>query len=258
MVEKGHGHKTLQRFARSIGLKFRDTALLRRALTHTSYAHENQPTLRDNERLEFLGDSVLGLTITHFLLQHFPEEKEGYLAKIKSTVVSEPVLARISERLGIGNMVLLGRGEQLSGGDKRPSILADTIEAVIGAFYLDSGFRKAQKFILANWESEVEMVATGKIRYAYRSELQEIIQKHLKVSPEYDLIRETGPDNDKTFTMQVSVSGLILADGTERTKKAACQSAAQKALAILQQNGVTDNALQSVQQLEKIFTRKSK
>ena len=256
MVDKGHGHKTLQRFARSIGLKFRETALLRRALTHTSFAHENQPPVQDNERLEFLGDSVLGLTITHYLLDKYPSEKEGYLAKIKSTVVSEPVLAKISERLGIGEMVLLGRGEQLSGGRQRPSILADTIEAIIGAFYLDSGFKKAQKFILSNWHPEVELVARGKIRYAYRSELQELIQKKLKISPEYILIDEQGPDNNKIFTMQISVKGLVLTTGTERTKKAACQTAAKKALEILQSNSESGTPPDSLQEIEKIFKRK--
>jgi len=253
MVDAGHGHKALQRFARSIGLKFREDALLREALTHTSYAHECQLGLQDNERLEFLGDSVLGLTITHFLLQQYPTEKEGYLASIRSTAVSEPVLAKISGRLGIGKMVLLGRGEQLSGGSRRSSILADTIEAVIGAFYLDAGFKKARKFILHNWKPEIELVVAGKIRYSYRSELQELIQKHLKVSPEYTLIDEKGPDNDKSFTMQISAGGVVLTTGTERTKKAACQNAAREALAVLQKETLDENAPDSIEELKMIF-----
>lgn len=220
----------LKQFQSVLGITFRNPALLERALTHRSFAYEYDGTCADNEKLEFLGDSVLGLSISDFLYRNHPDEDEGFLSRIKSIVVSERVLARIARRLNFGKYLLLGKGEAQSGGSDRNSLLSNTVESVIGACYLDQGFDKVYDFVLSHFTPEIQLVLDGKIRYTYRTELQELIQKTLKTAPEYCLIDQQGPDNNRIFTMEVLINGIPYGTGKDRTKKEACQNASRAAL----------------------------
>lgn len=233
MAASGHSRTVLQGFAGTIGLEFNDWALLGRALTHPSWGYENGSGVPDNERLEFLGDSVLGLVVSHRLYERYPDRDEGYLTRIKSTVVSEQTLATIGKQLHLQEMVLLGKGAAGEGDRERPSVIANALEAVIGALYLDRGLENARTFILANWETIIDQVASGEVRLSYSSDLQELLQKHLKEEPRYDLLSAEGPDNDRTFCMQVAIGGIILGRGEGRTKKGARTLAARQALTLL-------------------------
>ncbi|MEJ6952168.1 ribonuclease III [Natronospora cellulosivora (SeqCode)] len=212
-------------------LKFNDKKLLQRAFTHKSFSNENtELRLRDNERLEFLGDSVLSLVISTYIFENFPDYPEGELAKMRSVIVSEPVLAIKARSLNLGKYLLLGKGEELSGGRGRESILADVVEALIAAIYIDMGISVAQKFIIELFEDIIIDVEQGNYIQDYKTILQEIIQKDNLDRPLYLVVKEKGPDHNKVFTVEVKHQDRVLGIGNGSSKKEAEQNAAKLAL----------------------------
>jgi len=218
-----------------IGYTFKNRELLKTALTHKSY-NEKGKKLINNERLEFLGDSILGFTAAEYLYEHYKNLPEGELTKIRSLVVCEKALFKIAMSIGLGEYLFIGRGEEQSNGRRRPSILSDATEALFAAIYLDGGIEEAKRVILSYLEEEVEEVIKGGDFRDFKTLLQEITQKDEGKAPEYTLIGEEGPDHNKVFTVRVSLEGKELAKGSGRTKKEAEKQAAKKAVAILNKN----------------------
>ncbi|MFH1619081.1 MAG: ribonuclease III [bacterium] len=216
-----------------IGYRFRNRELLKEALTHKSYASERNIPIH-NERLEFLGDSILGMVVAYNVFALNPDNNEGHLSKLKSYLASKPVLAKWSNDLDLGSHLYLGMGEETSGGRHRQSIVANAIEALIGAIYLDGGFQKAFDFI-SNWLAKQSPIIT---ETDYKSRLQELLQKKHKVPPKYELMHSVGPDHDKTFTVTVRLGKKILGHGSGKNKKEAQQAAAKDALSRLGQCSV--------------------
>ena len=214
-------------FQEKIGYTFSNEALLRQALTHSSYANEKRmKKLSDNERLEFLGDAVLEIVSSEFLFHNYPNKPEGALTKLRASIVCEPTLALCTEEIELGNYIFLGKGEEQTGGRKRKSILSDALEAVIGAIYLDGGFANAKEFINKFILTDIEH---KHLFYDSKTILQEVVQgmhKNLK----YVLIDETGPDHNKSFSVDVLIGDDVISSGTGHTKKAAEQEGAYKAL----------------------------
>ena len=208
---------------------FENKELLERALYHSSYANEHRGGFGSNERLEFLGDAVLGMVTADYLFHRHPDLPEGDLTRIRAALVCEQSLHEVAQRLGLGEYIKLGHGEELGGGRKRPSILADAVEAVIAAMYLDGGLEPAQRFILAHI---LNGLAEGEIHHVedYKTELQERVQRRAGQTLSYTVCAESGPDHNKTFTMAVLLNGSEIGRGTGRTKKEAEQSAARCAL----------------------------
>ena len=217
-------------FQEKIGYSFKNVSLLRQALTHSSYANEKHlGKLKDNERLEFLGDAVLEIVSSEFLYQNYPDLPEGKLTTLRASIVCEPTLALCTEPLELGKYLLLGNGEDQTGGRKRKSILSDALEAVIGAIYLDGGFANAKEFVLKYIMTDIEH---KKLFYDSKTILQEVVQgEHEKL--EYVLVGESGPDHDKSFEVEVCIDGNVISSGVGHTKKAAEQEAAYRALLIL-------------------------
>ena len=217
----------LKKFQETIGYNFIDESLLRQALTHSSYANEKHlKKLSDNERLEFLGDAVLELISSEFLFKNYPNRSEGQLTRLRASIVCEPTLAQCTENLKLGELLYLGKGEDLTGGRTRKSILSDALEAVIGAIYLDGGFANAKEFVLKYILTDIEH---KQLFYDSKTILQEVVQgEHEKLS--YVLLEEVGPDHDKSFTVGVLIGNKQISTGKGHTKKAAEQEAAYKAL----------------------------
>jgi ribonuclease-3 len=213
-------------FERSTGIRFRRQELLNLAFSHRSFAHESSKDVGNNERLEFLGDSVLGVMVSEYLFSNLPDRPEGDLAKIKSFVVSEDSLAAIAKNLKIDNFVLIGKGEEFSGGRSKKAILADCLEAIIGAYFLDSGFKSCKKFVLKFIIPEITKVLENKHRQDFKTLLQEHVQKIYKTYPKYALVQKTGPDHDKTFWMEVKIRERAYGPGKGKNKKEAEQNAA--------------------------------
>lgn len=212
-----------------LGYKFKSRGLLVNALTHSSYANENRGrSCESNERLEFLGDSVLGLVVADALYSRFPELPEGRMTRMRARLVCEESLHRVASELGLGEYMRLGRGEEHTGGRNRTSILADAVEALIAAMYLDGGMNIARAFIEKHILSSLQgsYIAFGDSK----TELQELVQKKSGSVLSYELLGESGPDHDKTFTSQVSLNGRPIGSGSGRTKKEAEQAAARAAL----------------------------
>lgn len=218
--------KLLKQFEKSSGVRFKNEALLDLAFSHRSYSNENADHRDNNERLEFLGDSVLGLVVASYLFHILSDRAEGDLAKIKSFVVSEDILSGIAKNLGIDQLLLIGKGEENSGGRSKKALLADALEAVFGAYYLDAGLAEAQRFILQLLVPEINNVLEDKHKKDYKTLLQEHVQKIHKSYPKYVLVDKTGPDHDKTFFMEVQVNGKTLGSGSGKNKKEAEQEAA--------------------------------
>ncbi len=212
----------------SIGYKFKNKDLLINALTHTSYAHENNK--ESNEKLEFLGDSILEFVSSKYIYNKYPNLQEGEMTKARATVVCEESLYKIAKSHGFGEFLFLGRSEVKTGGKNRPAILADSVEAVIAAIYLDGGLQEADKFIIENLDKEIEKATKHVGDKDYKTVLQEKLQEHGEVKIEYEIINETGPDHDKYFEAQVKCNGKILAQGKGKSKKEAHMHAAKKAL----------------------------
>lgn len=225
----------LIKFCKNLNIKFNDLELLDLAFHHRSYSNENEEHKRiNNERLEFLGDSVLGLATASFLYKDMEDNAEGDLAKIKSNVVSEKSLAPIARNvMHVDELLILGHGEEITGGRKKDAILADAVEAVIGALYLDCGYASAEKFVLEIIVPEIRKVQQDKGNKDYKSILQEYYQKKNKQTPVYELIKVTGPDHDKTFFVSVHLGSVKYGPAKGKNKKGAEQEAAHQALTAL-------------------------
>lgn len=221
--------KELQLFETHAGVRFRKLELLNQAFSHRSHANESGDRVENNERLEFLGDSVLGLVVAEHLYLTLPDRPEGELARIKSFVVSEESLAGIARAIRIDNFILIGKGEEHSGGRRKKAILADALEAVIGAYFLDSGFKAVKKFVLQHIVPEIQKVLEDRHRKDYKTLLQELVQKTYRTYPQYNLVKKTGPDHDKTFWIEVVVDGRSYGPGSGKNKKEAEQVAARAA-----------------------------
>jgi ribonuclease-3 len=223
-------------FEESIGYRFRDESLAREALTHKSYSHENQKEAPlYNERLEFLGDAVLGLIISEYLFTSFSDFSEADLSRIKSYVVQESTLAEIAESLNIGAHLLLGKGEEISGGRSKPSLLANVFESVLAAVYLDSGMKQAKEFVLRPLEPKINELVDKSIVVDFKTRLQELTQARFGILPEYIINSEEGPEHDKSFNISVKINDDLLGTGRGKTKKAAEQMAAEESLKKLKQ-----------------------
>ncbi len=212
-----------------IAYTFSNPELLERALTHKSYANENRVSYH-NERMEFLGDSVLNLIVSEYLMKTCPASTEGDLSRLRAAVVSEPALASIARAVGLGDYILLGRGEEQTGGRDKDSLLANCLEALIASIYLDTGKDAAEAFVLRFFEEAMKKTCASRITLDYKTELQELCQERLKQLPEYRIVSETGPDHQKLFEMEVWVNGRMSGRGTGRSKKEAEQRAAREAL----------------------------
>ncbi len=229
--------KELQLFEKHAGIKFRKQELLNLAFSHRSFANENALDIGNNEKLEFLGDSVLGLVVAEYLFLQFPDKLEGDLARIKSFVVSEDSLADIARDLRVDNYILIGKGEEYSGGRTKKALLADCLEAVIGAYFIDSGWKASQRFILRLLVPEIDKVVENRHRKDYKTLLQELVQKRFKSYPKYSLQKRTGPDHDKTFWMEVRIGDQSYGPGQGKNKKEAEQAAAALAYEALERTG---------------------
>ncbi len=219
-------------FEEIIGYTFQNKELIHEALSHSSYANEKKKLRHSNERLEFLGDSVLSIVVSQYLFEHYPDLPEGELTKIRAALVCEKSLHRFALQIRLGEFLLLGKGEAHTGGRQRPSILADAFEAVIAAIYLDGGLESARKHILRFIPKnlrENRFMLFGD----YKTALQEVIQKNPEEKVEYLLIDESGPDHSKTFSVEVCLNSNVIGRGSGKSKKEAEQMAAKEALALM-------------------------
>lgn len=226
-------HQKLANFQKKLGIKFKDIALLNTALSHKSYINEIDNELENNEKLEFLGDAFLGLVISQYLYEQNIYYREGSLARIKSYVVSESTLYEVGRRIEIHKYLLLGRGEEKSGGRFRKSLISDSVEALIGAYYQDSGFKNARKFVENLFFDEIIKVEENKHKKDYKSILQEYSQKKFKIIPQYSVVNTEGPDHKRKFYVNVRVKKRTYGPGIGESKKQAEQEAAYIALSAL-------------------------
>ncbi len=212
-----------------INLKFKKPELLEQALTHRSWVNENLEKRESNERLEFLGDAVIELIVTDYLYNKLPDKSEGYLTALRANIVNTVNLAKLARKIDLGKNIFLSKGERQTKGDSNNSLLADTVEAIIGAIYLDSGIEKAKQFIIDNLLTDVDEKIKEPLKDA-KSRLQEKSQAAKLPTPKYKVIKTGGPDHDKQFTVQVQVQGKILGTGIGKSKSEAEQKAASLAL----------------------------
>ncbi len=214
-----------------LGIFFHNHHLLRQAFTHSSFVNEHRMAqMKDNERMEFLGDAVLELSVSDYLFQMYPERSEGELTKLRASIVCEPSLFRIAEELNFGSYVLLGKGEELTGGRSRPALLADVFESFVGALYLDQGMPAVTNFLkkhLFGKIAELQIID-------FKTQLQEFTQHHNMGILEYRIVDEKGPAHDKEFVSQVYMDGRLLGQGTGRSKKESEQQAAAQAISGLE------------------------
>ncbi|MDC7231798.1 MAG: ribonuclease III [Spirochaetales bacterium] len=221
--------KELQSFERKAGLRFRRHDLLNLAFCHRSYTNEHQDQNDNNEKLEFLGDSILGLVVSDYLFNNLPDKAEGDLARIKSFVVSEESLSELALPLDVDKYLLIGKGEENSGGRHKKAILADAMEAIFGAYYLDTGFRETARFILTLMIPQINKVLENKHKRDFKTLLQEYCQKNFKSYPKYSVVKNSGPDHNKTFWVEVTVNDASYGPGEGKNKKEAEQKAAEQA-----------------------------
>lgn len=214
-----------------LGYRFKDISLLETALTHSSYTREKNSGLSCNERLEFLGDAFFDAIIGEELYKSFPDQEEGFLSRIRATIVCEKSLSMKATQIGLGEYLMLGKGEEKTGGRNKISLLADAMEAIIGAVYLDGGFEEVKKLVLGIFADVIEDARHGKyIVTDYKTALQELLQSEGAVSIKYRLAGESGPDHNKTFRVDLMIDGKYEAEGTGKTIKQAEQHAAEAAL----------------------------
>lgn len=218
----------IEKLEENIGYTFKNKNLIKNALTHTSYAYEHR--VQSNEKLEFLGDSILEFISSEYLYNQYTNLKEGEMTKVRATVVCEKSLYKVAILHNFSDFLYLGRSEIITGGNKRVAILADSVEAVIAAIYIDGGIEPARKFIVENLKKEIEIATKNVGQKDYKTVLQEELQKNGDVKIEYEIISEKGPDHNKTFEAQVSLNGKILAQGKGKSKKEAEMQAAKKAI----------------------------
>ena len=226
----------MEQLEQIIGYTFQNKKLLRQALTHSSYANEKKlGKLGCNERLEFLGDAVLELISSDFLYKKFPQIPEGELTKKRASLVCEPSLAYCAREFGLPEFLLLGKGENMTGGRNRDSIVSDATEALLGAIYLDGGFSNAKKFVLNFILNDIEH---KQLFYDSKTILQEVVQGHYEEPLHYELIGEEGPDHDKRFLVEAVIGNTTIGEGSGHTKKAAEQEAAYQALLWMKERGL--------------------
>ena len=218
----------LEELEENIGYTFKNKELLKQALRHTSYANERN--LESNEKLEFLGDSILEFLSSKYIYRNYTNLREGEMTKVRATVVCEKSLYKVAKLHNFSDFLYLGKSEQKTEGKQRPAILADSVEAVIAAIYIDGGLEEAEKFIIQNLKEEIEEATKHVGDKDYKTVLQEKLQVHGEVKIEYKTIGESGPDHDKTFEADVEVNGKFLAKGKGKSKKEAQMQAAKKAL----------------------------
>ena len=218
----------LEIFEKNIGYKFKNIDLLKNALTHTSYAYEKN--IESNEKLEYLGDSILEFVSSQYIYKNYSKLREGEMTKVRATVVCEASLYKIAKQHKFSEYLYIGKSEQQSKGNEKPAILADSVEAVIAAIYLDGGLEPACKFIIENLKDEIAIATQHVGEKDYKTMLQEKLQEHGNVKITYKIIKETGPDHNKTFEAEVELNGKELAKGKGKSKKLAEMSAAKKAL----------------------------
>ncbi len=221
----------MEKLEKNLQYTFKDKSLLANALSHSSYANESGEGISSNERLEFLGDSVLSLVVSDYLYKHY-DTPEGELTKLRAALVCEASLYDFAKQLELSEFILLGKGERNYKGGERPSILADAFEAVLAAIYLDGGIEPARKLVLRFVKED--LLHTEKISFKdYKTKLQEVIQKNPEEKLEYVLIKESGPDHDKEFTVEIRLNSNVIGSGVGRSKKSAEQAAACEALQLM-------------------------
>ena len=218
----------IEELEKNIGYTFNNKLLLKKALTHTSYAYEHH--IESNEKLEFLGDSILEFISSKYIYNHYSHLKEGEMTKVRAEVVCEDSLYLVAQKYHFSDFLYLGKSETLSHGNTKPAILADSVEAVIAAMYFDGGLEEAEKFINKNLKESIEESSKNVGMKDHKTVLQEKLQEHGNVSITYEVIKTSGPDHDKTFLVEVSCNGKKLATGSGKTKKQAEMQAAQSAL----------------------------
>lgn len=231
--------KMMEEFEKEVGYIFQDKTLLATALTHSSYSNEkHMKKSQCNERLEFLGDAVLELVSSEFIFRNHPDMPEGEMTKTRASYVCEPTLALCAQEIHLGDYLRLGKGEELTGGRQRDSVLSDALEATIGAVYMDGGFEPAKRYIEAHILKNID---NKKLFYDSKTFLQEIVQRHEGNTLEYRLIGESGPDHHKEYQAAVFVNGRQISTGIGQTKKKAEQSAAYEAILILKRESDSQN-----------------
>lgn len=221
----------IEKFQSNIGYNFKNKQLLKKALTHTSYAYEKN--VESNEKLEFLGDSILEFISSKYLYENYKNLNEGEMTKVRASVVCEASLYKVAISHDFSDFLYLGKSEIANNGKERPAILADAVEAVIAAIYHDGGLEEAEKFIIKNLKDEIKIASKNVGLKDYKTVLQEKLQNHGNVHIEYNIINESGPDHNKLFTAEVKCNGKVLANGTGTSKKSAEMEAAKKALSEL-------------------------
>ena len=228
-MDKQDEQKNLKEFQQIIGYKFKNENLLYEALSHSSFANENKKHRKSNERLEFLGDSVLSIVVSDYIFENFTNLPEGDLSKLRASLVCEKALFEFSKKINLGKYIFLGKGEENTGGRERASIVSDAMEAVIAAIYLDGGIEPARKHIMSFLPEHINPGET-KTFVDYKTKLQEIIQRNPSDKIEYKLLGEDGPDHDKHFIFSVTLNGKEIGEGKGHSKKSAEQDAAKSAL----------------------------
>ena len=225
----------IQKFLRQHHLQFENRALLEQALTHRSYLNEQEDVaLGDNERLEFLGDAVLDFVVTRVLFDRFPQMPEGELTRLRAALVRTDTLAEVAAEMGIGDVLFMGHGEELSGGRQRRTLLCDAFEALLGALYLDQGLEAVADFAIPQLIPMVDHILAQGLHIDARSKLQEWSQAEVALTPVYEVISEVGPDHEKEFTVEVQIGQQIVGQGQGHSKQVAAQSAARAALRALE------------------------
>lgn len=222
----------IEQLEEKIGYKFSNKKYLGIALTHSSCSNESNGRLKSYERLEFLGDSVLGIITSDYIFRNCPEFPEGELSKLRASLVCEKTLCEFSKTLNLGEYIKFSKGEKRSGGDKRASILADVFESITGAIYIDGGLENAKKFVLKFIKPEIKNPHLRSTR-DYKTDLQEIVQKNPEDKIEYCLVNESGPDHDKSFSVEVLLDNNVIGRGIGKSKKEAEQQAAKEALSLM-------------------------
>lgn len=226
-----NNNNSISQLENIIKYTFKDKKIISTAITHSSYANERKAKKFEyNERIEFLGDSVLSLVISEHLFKNYKNLPEGELTVTRAKIVCESSLSRCAISIGLGKFLLLGKGEELSGGREKISILSDAFEALIGAIYTDGGFETAKEFILKYMETIIKSCVEGKLFYDFKTQLQELVQQNGEQNITYNVINETGPDHNKTFITAVEINGEVKGKGTGHSKKESEQNAAKDAL----------------------------
>lgn len=219
---------------RRLGIRFSDPATALSALTHRSWVNENrQGSNGDNERLEFLGDAVIDLAVSQRLMERFPDAREGTLSRMRAALVNEQGLSAIAREIGLGELLLLGRGEEMTGGREKPSVLSDALEAVVAAIFLEGGLPLVLRFVDRFFGPAFERVGEAADDRDYKTQVQELAQARLRATPRYRVVEQRGPDHARTFVVALTIDGEIWGQGSGRSKKEAEQEAARNALAAL-------------------------